>query len=326
MTNTINFGVSSIDKTAGIVRGVCIIKTGEILGHSMFADDKTLSTVLSACKRKKNLRVKLDHTQSASAIVGRLTNFRIDGDCVRADLELLKSSEYREYILELAEKLSDQFGLSIAFEPTTQTIGSKCFVRCKSISSADIVSDPAATKGLFDVGGATPTFTNTSSVVSVPAGHKPKSGTVSIVCPNCEKTTEFLSKLNDLHVGAANKLQSFVDAAEAQQRDNISSQNTEAQFQARLETQRLELEKGLEAKASVMACRMLSATGVKLSKIPDADTCMNSGYSILERLNAIQDPTEKGAFYQTNKVAIQAAFQRAASKNVQLENQARGQS
>ena len=191
MTNTINFGVSSIDKAAGILRGVCLIKIGEVQGHSMFADDKTLTTVLSACKRKKNLRVKLDHSQSASAIVGSLTNFRIDGDCVRADLEFLKSSEYREYILELAEKLSDQFGMSIAFEPTTQTIRSKSFVRCKSISSADIVADPAATKGLFDVGGSTPTLSNTSSVVSVPAGHKPKSRTVSIVCPNCESTKEF---------------------------------------------------------------------------------------------------------------------------------------
>ena len=116
-------------------------------------------------------------------------------------------------------------------------------------------------------------------------------------------------------------MQSFVDAAETQQRDNISSQNTEAEFAACLDAQRLELEKGLEKKASVMACRMLASTGVSLSKIPDADTAMAGSGSILVQLESITDETEKGLFYQRNKKEIQAAFNRLVAKKTQLENQ-----
>lgn len=216
----------------------------------------------------------------------------------------------------MAEQLSGQVALSIAFNPEFESDSNgKRMVRCVELYSADLVSDAAANRdGLFD---ATPTLTNTATVV--PAGHKIKGKSVGAICPTCSAHEGLLSKLAVLHKDAANRLELLCSSLE-----HISSAPAEQQFQARLNAQRLELQKGLEKKASVMACRMLSATGVKLSKIPDADTCMSSGDSILDRLHAIQDPTEKGAFYQKNKVAIQAAFQRATAKNVQLENQAKG--
>jgi hypothetical protein len=192
-------------------------------------------------------------------------------------------------------------------------------VRCKTIYSADIVDAPAANpKGLFD---STPTLTNTATVV--PAGHKIKGKSVGAVCPQCEATTQFLSKLVTLHDNAANKLESLCSVFE--QKPNVSSVPTEEQFQSRLNAQRLELEKGLEQKASVMACRMLASTAVKLSRIPDADTAMAGSGSILFQLESIKDETEKGLFYQRNKKEIQAAFNRAAAKNVQFGNQARTQ-
>lgn len=70
-----------------------------------------------------------------------------------------------------------------------------------------------------------------------------------------------------------------------------------------------------------MVSRMLASTGVKLSRIPDADTCQFSGGDILDRMNAIQDPTQQGLFYQANKDAVNAAFQKRSARKTQLENQ-----
>jgi hypothetical protein len=148
-----------VDRESGVIRGVAVITKGPALGHGMFVDDLTLSQVMEQAKTYAGgLKVKLDHTTSASEIVGYLKEFRIDGDMVRADLHLLRSSPRREYILELAETIPDTFGLSIAFSGTDEKIGDHWFARCAEIYSADIVSEPAANpSGLFQVGENQPT-------------------------------------------------------------------------------------------------------------------------------------------------------------------------
>ena len=148
-----------VDRESGVIRGVAVITKGPALGHGMFVDDLTLSQVMEQAKTYAGgLKVKLDHTDSASEIVGYLKNFQIDGDMVRADLHLLRSSPRREYILELAETIPDTFGLSIAFSGTDEKIGDHWFARCAEIYSADIVSEPAANpSGLFQVGDNQPT-------------------------------------------------------------------------------------------------------------------------------------------------------------------------
>ena len=148
-----------VDRESGVIRGVAVITKGPALGHGMFVDDLTLSQVMEQAKTYAGgLKVKLDHTTSASEIVGYLKEFRIDGDMVRADLHLLRSSPRREYILELAETIPDTFGLSIAFSGTDEKIGDNWFARCAEIYSADIVSEPAANpSGLFQAGENQPT-------------------------------------------------------------------------------------------------------------------------------------------------------------------------
>jgi len=146
-----------VDREAGIVHGVAVITEGPALGHGMFVDQTTLSQVMEQAKTYTGgLKVKLDHTASASEIVGYLTGFRVEGTTVRADLHLLRSSPRREYILELAETIPDTFGLSIAFSGTDEKIGDLWFARCAEIYSADIVSEPAANpSGLFQAGEIT---------------------------------------------------------------------------------------------------------------------------------------------------------------------------
>jgi hypothetical protein len=317
ITFTTKFASDNIDKANGVIKSVSLISLGQVQGHDCWADAKTLATVLAAAKKAKKLKCKIDHGNSVNQICGSLTNFRLsdDGQKVLGDLKLLKTSPSYDYVLELAEQLSGQVALSIAFNPEFEESNGKRLVRCVELYSADLVSDAAANcDGLFD---SSATLTNTATVI--PAGVKPKTRTINVVCPNCEQHLETFSKLAKLHNSAADKLSDYIDSLA--QKDNVSSSiPTEAEFQRRLEAQKLELEKNFAKQASIVACRMLASTGISLSKIPDADTCMNSGDSVLDRLQAIKDPTEQGRFYQANKAAIQAAYQRQAAKNIDTEN------
>ena len=146
-----------VDRAENVIRGVAVITKGPALGHGMFVDETTLAQVMEQAKTYAGgLKVKLDHTASASEIVGYLSEFRVDGTTVRADLHLLRSSPRREYILELAETIPDTFGLSIAFSGTDEKVGENWFARCAEIYSADIVSEPAANpSGLFQAGDTT---------------------------------------------------------------------------------------------------------------------------------------------------------------------------
>jgi len=146
-----------VDRAENVIRGVAVITKGPALGHGMFVDETTLAQVVEQAKTYAGgLKVKLDHTASASEIVGYLSEFRVDGTTVRADLHLLRSSPRREYILELAETIPDTFGLSIAFSGTDEKVGENWFARCAEIYSADIVSEPAANpSGLFQAGDTT---------------------------------------------------------------------------------------------------------------------------------------------------------------------------
>lgn len=145
---------ASIDPVNGIVRDVAVITVGPALGHGVEVDATTLAQVKACAETYANgLKVKMTHEGDAGDIVGRLTNFRVEGDQLLADLHLLKNSPHRAYILELAETIPDTFGLSIAFSGPVEEVEEKRFARCTEIYSADLVSEPAANpSGLFDVG------------------------------------------------------------------------------------------------------------------------------------------------------------------------------
>jgi hypothetical protein len=50
----------------------------------------------------------------------------------------------------MADEAPDQFGISLAFVNESETIEGKDYIRPQSIASADLVSSPAATNGLFE--------------------------------------------------------------------------------------------------------------------------------------------------------------------------------
>jgi hypothetical protein len=131
--------------------GVSILEVGEAKGHDLFVDKTSLETALKLMSNAKNgVKVKMNHGSGLDAVVGFARNPRIDGDKLIADLRLLRNSPHYGLIKEMASEAPDQFGVSLAFVNESETIDGKDYIRPQSIASADLVSSPAATNGLFE--------------------------------------------------------------------------------------------------------------------------------------------------------------------------------
>ena len=147
---------SRVDGGAGILHGVSIITEGEAAGRNSgtMIDRTTLVQIRDAILSfSDGVKVKLsqskEHDGSAGQIVGAIKNPRIDGNQLRGDLHLLKSSRHFDFIIELSAKMPDQFGLSIVVPKKFESKGGNDYLRCDEISSVDIVEAPAANKALF---------------------------------------------------------------------------------------------------------------------------------------------------------------------------------
>ena len=154
MEPVITFAASAgvIDAQTGIIRGVSLITKGPALGHGVMIDSTTLEQVKKAAEQYSGgLKVKLDHSGGAGDIVGYIDTLRIEGEKLLGDLHLLESSVHRAYILEIAERIPDTFGLSIAFSGPSEKSADKLTTlqRCSEIYSVDLVSEPAANPNGF---------------------------------------------------------------------------------------------------------------------------------------------------------------------------------
>jgi hypothetical protein len=141
-----------VNPADGVIYGVSLITEGPALGHGVYIDATTLQQVQTAAGMYSGgLKVKMDHGGGAGDIVGFIDNLRIAGAKLLGDFHLLQSSEHRQYILEIAEKIPDTFGLSIAFSgPSEIGVDKRAMQRCTEIYSVDLVSEPAANPdGLF---------------------------------------------------------------------------------------------------------------------------------------------------------------------------------
>ena len=112
---------SRVDADSGILRGVRVITKGEAKGHSflgepIIVDDQTIAEVVeSAASFPDGVPVKLAHGTDIEELVGSIRNIINDGDCARGDLHLLKNHESYATIIEMAETMPSNFGISISF-------------------------------------------------------------------------------------------------------------------------------------------------------------------------------------------------------------------
>lgn len=142
-----------------LIKDVSVITAGvEAIGHGIHTDAKTLTTLLAVASGfKGGVKVKLNHGSSVSDIIGTISGFRIDGQQLRGDLKLLKSSPHFDYVKELIATMPHAVGMSIHFSYTTEDRDEKKFVRIVDLFSCDLVDRPAANpSGLFGAGSNPP--------------------------------------------------------------------------------------------------------------------------------------------------------------------------
>ncbi|NDD55011.1 hypothetical protein EBZ39_14305, partial [bacterium] len=131
--------------------GVSILEIGEAKGHDLFVDITSLERAMTLMDKAKNgVKVKMNHGSGLDSVVGFARNPRIEGGKLVADLRLLRNSPHYGLIKEMADEAPDQFGISLAFVNESETIDGRDYIRPQSIASADLVSSPAATNGLFE--------------------------------------------------------------------------------------------------------------------------------------------------------------------------------
>ena len=298
--------IGKIDVAKGIIHGVSVISEGEVQGHEMYADAKTLQTVMASAKTYEGgLKVKLDHGSSVGSIVGYLDNFRIDGPQLRADLNLLENSEHTGYVLELAVAVPEQVGMSIAFSFDAEDVEGLPYpaVRCLEIYSCDLVDSPAA-----NAGGLFSTTTKMSEDIKnpeTPAASKEEAPTIESRMSAIEATLASLtSRLAELSV-----VSSQLSAIETVANGFVKSLEEQKEaFETKLTTQATEFTSQLKD-ANVLASRKLAATGVPAGKAPAAE----NGEKIIDfqsTLMAMKDPMEQLAFYHRHKEKIHSQFER----------------
>lgn len=137
-----------------IIPAVYILSQGEAKGHDLYIDKTSIEQAFELMKKAPNgVKVKMNHGSGLEAVVGLARNPRIEGDKLKADLHLLKSSPHYALIKEMADEAPDQFGVSLAFMNESETIGGKDYIRPQSIASADLVSSPASNERFRDFSG-----------------------------------------------------------------------------------------------------------------------------------------------------------------------------
>jgi len=136
---------------ASIIPAVYILSQGEAKGHDLYIDKTSIEQAFELMKKAPNgVKVKMNHGSGLDAVVGLARNPRIEGDKLKADLHLLKSSPHYALIKEMADEAPDQFGVSLAFMNESETINGKDYIRPQSIASADLVSSPASNERFRD--------------------------------------------------------------------------------------------------------------------------------------------------------------------------------
>ena len=153
--STIQGGI--VDRTAGVIKGVCVIAEGQAKGHGLLVDKTTREQILSLAKGFPNgVKAKLRHKENGehqnviTETCGTLRDFRLEGTKVLADFHVLKTLAIRETLFEMAETMPEQFGFSVVFSGQPEEKNGVKFARATELYSIDLADDPAACPtGLF---------------------------------------------------------------------------------------------------------------------------------------------------------------------------------
>jgi len=121
-----------IDRENAIIYGVTAMQVGEAMGHGVWADHKTLQSMVELANSKpKGVAGRWGHPGASENTMGKKVqvakNFRVDGDNLRHDAHLWKparksaafSQDPLEYLMDVAEQDPGGIGESVVIQTDT---------------------------------------------------------------------------------------------------------------------------------------------------------------------------------------------------------------
>lgn len=161
-------GSVRVNRKEEVIEGFAVVTKGVTHDERGEFDDIALESVVEmGNKAKAGTKSRFGHPNMSSTalgtFLGRVKNFRRDGDIVRADLHIDKTAHETPdgnlagYVMNLAQSDPQAFGSSMVIhwdeefrdEKTKDGDELPPFIRVKNLLSVDIVDDPAANNGLF---------------------------------------------------------------------------------------------------------------------------------------------------------------------------------
>ena len=263
--------------TPVLIQGVTVARANvPALGHRLksgeeiWTDQKTLETMLAAAEAAGGVvRCREDHADTLASRVGSVRNFRIEGDRLLADLEVLESYPRKDLLQELAAKTPELFGLSAYFSAEYELTRGKAIARIQTLNAVDVVDRGAVTPtGLFSA----------NLTASVTTKSSPQMDPVEV------------KKLIDA------ALAPILEQLKALAKPVEDSDQMKASAKADVEEVKTSVEK---LKADV------SALGVKFAAAPINDTPA-APKTILEQWNELKGAARR-SFYTKHEAAIWAA-------------------
>lgn len=167
-TDVLRSAEVQVDRDAGIIRGFAVVSKGVTHDQRGEFDDAALDTIVSfGSKSGIGIKSRFGHPNMSSTalgtFLGRVKDFRRDGDIVRADLHIDKTAyetpdgDLAGYVMDLAKSDPAAFGASMVIDwdeefregKDAQGESLPPFIRVKKLFSVDVVDDPAANNGFF---------------------------------------------------------------------------------------------------------------------------------------------------------------------------------
>lgn len=148
---------TGVDEAAGLLRGAIVASKGEAKGHGLFVGDRFLDALAKFTSLPFRVDPPADDVHGgALAIEGEATNFRRDGDDVRADIQLFDlPGGKRAQILKLSQSPAAKFiglSLDLTYSVIGEVAGKLKEIIPQVIRSVDLVDQPAAARALFRAG------------------------------------------------------------------------------------------------------------------------------------------------------------------------------
>ena len=167
-------GQTGADADEGIIHGYAVATAGEAKGHGVDLDATTLEQIVELGNASKlGIKSRFGHpSMSGTALgtfLGRARGFWLDTDgeapVVRANLHLSKSSrntpqgDLGGYVLGLAGEDPESFGSSVVVsgqhlqrvDEHGNELDEPPVLRVDKLHASDVVDEPAANEGMFDV-------------------------------------------------------------------------------------------------------------------------------------------------------------------------------